>query len=242
MKSIIRNIHTELTKHIDPVYKAGSGRFSKEVIHSLGVRTPLVRKIARQYYKEVAALPKTTLFSLCEQLFEQGTAEEHTIAWQWAYERRAEYTTKDFARFERWLKKYVSNWADCDDFCTHAFGYLIWKYPELTKHTISWRMSTNRWLRRAAAVIFIHPMWTKDRPVEKQSFLKTVFETADTLFLDTDDLVQKGYGWMLKATADMFPAEVFAYVMKHKTVMPRTALRYAIEKFPKEMKRAAMQP
>jgi 3-methyladenine DNA glycosylase AlkD len=53
--------------------------------------------------------------------------------------------------------------------------------------------------------------------------------------------VQKGYGWLLKAETEKHPNEVLAYVLKNKAVMPRTALRYAIEKLPKDQKAKAMQ-
>jgi len=53
-------------------------------------------------------------------------------------------------------------------------------------------------------------------------------------------LVQKGYGWMLKEASRNNRKEVFDYVMKNKKIMPRTALRYAIEKMPKELKIEAM--
>ena len=54
-------------------------------------------------------------------------------------------------------------------------------------------------------------------------------------------MVQKGYGWMLKVASQAHLQEVFDYVMKHKAVMPRTALRYAIEKMPPELKSEAMK-
>jgi 3-methyladenine DNA glycosylase AlkD len=46
--------------------------------------------------------------------------------------------------------------------------------------------------------------------------------------LDKDDLVQKGYGWMLKASSKTHQMEIFDYIMKEKSDIPRTALRYAI--------------
>ena len=61
------------------------------------------------------------------------------------------------------------------------------------------------------------------------------------LLEDRDDMVQKGYGWMLKEASKKHQAEVFDYVMKQKARMPRTALRYAIEKMPVEMRRRAME-
>jgi len=52
--------------------------------------------------------------------------------------------------------------------------------------------------------------------------------------------VQNGYGWLLKEASRKHTDEVFAFVMEHKAVMPRTALRYAIELMPKELKAEAM--
>ena len=70
--------------------------------------------------------------------------------------------------------------------------------------------------------------------------MKKIFEIADILLLDKDDLVQKGYGWMLKSASESHQQQVFNYVIKNKKNMPRTALRYAIEKMPKTLKKEAM--
>ena len=78
-------------------------------------------------------------------------------------------------------------------------------------------------------------------PARKGLFLDTIFEIADNLLLDKDDLVQKGYGWMLKAASESHQQQVFDYIMKNKIKMPRTALRYAIEKMPKNFKIIAME-
>jgi len=70
--------------------------------------------------------------------------------------------------------------------------------------------------------------------------MKEVFEISDILLMDGDDMVQKGYGWLLKEASKAHQQQVFDYVMKWKAKMPRTALRYAIEKMPVEMRRQAM--
>ena len=86
----------------------------------------------------------------------------------------------------------------------------------------------------------------RDETIERQAKRSdarkwtVTFEIADLLLLDGDDLVQKGYGWMLKAASQSHESEVFDYVIRNKHQMPRTALRYAIEKMPAEMKRKAM--
>jgi 3-methyladenine DNA glycosylase AlkD len=77
-------------------------------------------------------------------------------------------------------------------------------------------------------------------PARKGKFLEDIFEIADILHSDSDDMVQKGYGWMLKAASQAHQDKVFSYVMSKKATMPRTSLRYAIEKMPPELKVQAM--
>ena len=66
------------------------------------------------------------------------------------------------------------------------------------------------------------------------------FEDYQMRLKDDDDMVRKGYGWMLKSASRAHEKEVFEYVVKNKGKMPRTALRYAIEKMPKDLKAKAM--
>jgi 3-methyladenine DNA glycosylase AlkD len=84
-------------------------------------------------------------------------------------------------------------------------------------------------VKRAAAVTLIVP-------AKRGKFLEDIFEIADILHSDTDDMVQKGYGWMLKAASQSHQQDVFEYMLKNKSTMPRTSLRYAIEKMPAELK------
>jgi 3-methyladenine DNA glycosylase AlkD len=89
-------------------------------------------------------------------------------------------------------------------------------------------------MRRASAVSLIIP-------ARNGLFLNDIFEIADTLLYDKEDLVQKGYGWMLKAASQAYQKEVFDFVIERKATMPRTALRYAIEKMPQELRKKAME-
>jgi 3-methyladenine DNA glycosylase AlkD len=97
-----------------------------------------------------------------------------------------------------------------------------------------WAKSENRWVKRASSVTLIIP-------ARKGLFLNDIFEIANTLLTDTDDMVQKGYGWMLKAASQAYEKEVFDFIMNNKKAMPRTALRYAIEKMSPELKSKAME-
>jgi 3-methyladenine DNA glycosylase AlkD len=174
------------------------------------------------------------VFALCEELYKSGYTEEAFIACNWANYKVDEYKSKDIETFENWLNKYIDNWAECDTLCNHTVGDYLEKYPSSVKILKKWAKSKNLWLRRAASVSLI-------LPARKGDFLKEVFELSDILLLDKEDLVQKGYGWMLKEASRKHQKEVFDYVVKNKKVMPRTALRYAIEKMPKELRIVAME-
>ncbi|KKQ17516.1 MAG: hypothetical protein US29_C0008G0006, partial [candidate division WS6 bacterium GW2011_GWF1_36_8] len=150
------------------------------------------------------------------------------------YNVHKDFEEKDIQIFEKWINTYIDNWASCDTFCNHTVGEFIVMYPKYLSTLKRWAKSKNRWMKRASAVSLIIP-------ARRGLFLDDVFAIADTLLLDTDDMVQKGYGWMLKVASNMHENEVFDYVMKHKANMPRTALRYAIEKMPKELKAEAMK-
>ena len=231
---LLNQIRSELNKNAELKYKEGSFRYFKEKINPIGVRTPIVRKIAAKHFPKDKN--KKEIFALCEKLLDKRTMEETTIAFAWVRKMKKDFVASDFKRFENWLKKYVTNWAFCDDFCAHSFGDLITENPKLLPQVKKWANSKNRWLRRASAVILINPMMRK-----KKEFLKDVFWTAEKLLQDGDDMVQKGYGWMLKVASENYSSQVFKFVMQRKNKMPRTALRYAIEKYPKEMRKEAMK-
>jgi len=233
-KQLLSDIRSELKKNAYESVRESGKRFFKEQVKLYGVKTATVSKIAKDYFKEIKDKEKKDIFALCEELWKSGYMEESFIACNWAYFLRKKYEPSDFATFERWVEKYVGNWASCDTLCNHAVGDFIEQYPEYTKELKRWARSKNRWMRRAAAVTLI-------LPARKGRFLKDVFEIADILLEDRDDLVQKGYGWMLKEASKVHQKEVFDYVMKNRKKMPRTALRYAIEKMPRDMRKKAME-
>ncbi len=78
-------------------------------------------------------------------------------------------------------------------------------------------------------------------PARKWMFLEDVCEISDILLADKDDMVQKGYGWMLREASRSHQEGVFDYILKRKGEIPRTALRYAIEKMPADMRKKAME-
>ncbi len=231
---IVSVIRADLRSSVDEKTRNSIQRFFKEEVKCYGVKTPDVEKIAKKYFEKIRGKSKEEVFSLCEELLRSDFHEEAIIAFEWAYSLRKDYDENDFSVFERWIEKYVNNWAKCDTLCNHAVGSLVERFPQCIARLKTWTKSDNKWLRRASAVSLIVP-------AKKGMFVNDIFEISSSLLKDKDDLVQKGYGWLLKEASRLHQNEVFEYVTKNKGDMPRTALRYAIEKFPRDLRDAAMK-
>lgn len=231
--AFIRRIRQDLATLADEKTRLSGERFFKEEVKIYGLKTDLARRLSKSYYQEISHLPKNEIFAMCEELWKSGYIEESFFACDWALNQRQKYDPQDFDIFEHWVGNYVSNWASCDTLCNHTIGEFLMKYPDYLSRLKIWAISPNFWMRRAAAVSLIVP-------ARKGLFISEIFEIATLLLTDSEDMVQKGYGWMLKVAGQTYRPLVFEFVMKNKSVMPRTALRYAIEKMPPEMKAAAM--
>jgi 3-methyladenine DNA glycosylase AlkD len=235
MKTEVANaVRRDLSQNIDKKTKDNAQRFFKEEVKFHGVKTSIVRQIARKHFNEIKDREKKDIFNICEALLESDYGEEAYIAFEWAYNIRKRYDPADFYVFERWIQIYVNNWAKCDTLCNHTMGSYIEQFPECLKDIKNWAKSDNRWFRRASAVSLIIP-------ARNGKFLDDIFEISDLLLRDKDDLVQKGYGWLLKEASKKHQKEVYEYITNNKTEMPRTALRYALEKMPADLRRTAME-
>ena len=234
MKTVIDEVRRLLSENADEKVRESGRRFFKEPVRAYGVKTALVTSVAKQAFARLTGVPKREIFALCEDLWRSGLMEESFIACAWAYSLRKHYLPEDFPMFERWVETYVDNWASCDTLCNHSLGAFVEIYPWFVGELKVWTASPNRWKKRAAAVTLIVP-------ARKGLFLADIFEIADMLLPERDDLVQKGYGWMLKVAGQAHSAEFFGHLMSRKEVMPRTAFRYALEKMPAELRAEAMK-
>jgi 3-methyladenine DNA glycosylase AlkD len=234
MNQIIDEIRQKLKANTDEKTQRSSQNYFKERIKCHGVKTAIVEKIGKEHFATLKDKAKKEVFDLCEELWKSGYIEESFVACNWSYFVRKDYTPEDFNVFARWIDSYVNNWASCDTLCNHTVGEFLEMYPEYLTGLKEWARSKNRWLRRASAVSLIVP-------AKRGKFLNDILSISDILLMDKDDLVQKGYGWMLKAASLSHQKEIYDYVIKKKSVMPRTAFRYAIEKMPSELRIKAME-
>ena len=231
---MIQALRNDLEPHIDLDYRARvRDHYNMNVDRFLGVRIPLVRKIANTHFKQLANREINSVLVNCNQLLAAGIYEYKIIAFQWAHRCQRAFEPAHFTVLSGWLEQYVDDWSDCDDLCTHALGAFLLQYPEFMVQIQAWPASPNRWVRRAAAVALIPNL-------RQGKALDTAFEIADLLLGDPDDLVQKGCGWMLKEASKHHPDAVFRYVIAHRETMVRATLRYAIEKLPVAYRQEAM--
>ena len=234
MLKILTNIRKELKKNSEKKTKESFKRFFKEEVVLYGVKSAIVSKIAKKYFQEIKELNKKELFLICEELLKSNYCEEAYIVSNWLPKRLELFEKKDIKIFKKWIDLYINNWAKCDGFCNHTIGDLLEKFPEILPEIKSWSKSKNKWLKRASAVSLI-------LPARRGKYLTDVFEISDVLLLDAEDMVLKGYGWLLKEASRKHQKEVLSYVLKHKKIMPRTSLRYAIELMPEELRQKALK-
>ncbi len=91
--------------------------------------------------------------------------------------------------------------------CTTIIGYLLFAHPQKITVIHKWAKSSNRWMDRGAAVSFIVC-------AKKGQQITESFAMADRVLLDSDDMVQKDCGWLLKENCKYYTDLVYEYVIK----------------------------
>jgi len=198
------------------------------------VRTSQIRSVSAKTYRTLESQDISDVFEICEELLKFKDWAYGVIAYDWAFRVKKQYTVDTFTTFENWLFEYVTDWGDCDDFCTHAFGELLRQHNELFEKVLKWAHHDNFAVQRATAVVLIYPI--------NQGCYEGLNPTqvADLLFNNEHHLVQKGYGWLLKVFSKKEPQRVVGYLKSNHAEMPRTAFRYALENLDKHTQQELM--
>lgn len=232
---LLQTISQDLTPLIEPEFRQlVHDRYKMNVDRFWGVRTPNIHKVADAHYRQIKAAGIDPILAACGSLLATGIFEHKMVAFRWAARCKSAYREEHGELFSAWLYQYVDDWNDCDDLCTHVIGQLFVRYPAQAARTRDWATSPQTWPRRAAAVALI--------PLARQGqALPLIVTIAQQLERDPEDLVLKGYGWLLKEASKQQPDAVFDYLQQRKATMPRLALRYAAEKLPEVQRKAVLQ-
>jgi 3-methyladenine DNA glycosylase AlkD len=190
----------------------------------LGIRVPILRKLAR----ECRAAPLVVSLALLRSPFH----EERLLALLMLVDRYGRGTAAERQRiYEQYLKhvpKHVNNWDLVDSSAHLIVGAHLEHRDRGVLHELA--RSPHLWSRRVA---IIATFWF----IKRGSFFETL-AIAERLLDDPEDLVHKATGWMLREIGNRDRAAVERFLRRHCKHMPRTMLRYAIEKLPERTRRA----
>lgn len=128
--------------------------------------------------------------------------------------------------YDLYLRRHdrINNWDLVDVCAIHVIGGYLFDKPRNVLYKLA--RSKNMWERRTAIVSTAYFIRQRD--------LNDTFKISEMLLKDGEDLVHKATGWMLRFAGDKDRARLLAFLDKHAATMPRTTLRYAIEKFDKK--------
>jgi len=218
-KEIIDHLHSlanpEIAVHSQRFFKTGEGEYG----HGdkfLGIRVPAIRQAVKQY--------KTASLSAAEKLLKSGYHEIRLFALLLLVARFSKASADEQEKIYRlYLRnsRYINNW-DLVDSSAH---YIVGAYLDGKDKSVLDKMARSRslWERRIAIMATFYF-------IKNNQFTETL-KLSKQLLGDQEDLIHKAVGWMLREIGKRDLAKEVAFLNRHYQAMPRTMLRYAIEKF-----------
>lgn len=124
----------------------------------------------------------------------------------------------------------LSSWAAVDGLCAAVTSPLLRAHPGLLQPIVQWAQGASRWQRRAAVVTLV-PF------ARRGEYLGEAYELADRLAGDPEDLIHKACGWLLREAGKTDPERLIQYLERRGHGLPRTTVRYAIERLDRSERR-----
>ena len=230
---MIKNIREEFKKlsnqehaaRLQKYFKTGKGEYG-EGDKFLGLRVPVIRKIAKKY--------STISLSEASEFLKSPFHEERLFALFMLIDlfRRADEEDKKKI-YDLYLKStnYINNWDLVDASAVRIVGAYLFTRDKKPIYALA--KSKNLWERRiaimATSYFIVHNEFTD------------TLKIAEILLNDKEDLIHKAVGWMLREIGKRDFELEENFLRKHYEEMPRTMLRYAIEKFPEEKRKSYLK-
>jgi 3-methyladenine DNA glycosylase AlkD len=215
-----------LEEKSDPVRAEGAQRYFKDAFKCYGLTAVQIRDLAKETYQTVK--PEWNIedaIELCDILLPNPYHEAKALGILVLERYKKDFPKFLFQKIKTWLaSNYLDSWAAVDGLCPDSVGALLEKYPELVEKIRTWAGSSNRWVRRASLVSFI-------KLARKKEYLEPIYQISSAHFADSDDLIQKANGWLLREAGKSDGDRLERFLLRHGPAIPRTTLRYAIERF-----------
>lgn len=197
-------------------FKTGKGEYGEGDIF-LGLTSPQMRAIAKEY----RTLANEEIISLLQSTIH----EERAIAlciWVYAFAKSDDAGKKQIYELYLQQTEFINNWDLVD--CSAAQIVGAYLFNKNRKPLYSLVKSNSLWERRIAIISTFHY-------IRQNDFVDTL-KLAKLLLADKEDLIHKAVGWMLREVGKRNQEIEEEFLIEHYEKMPRTMLRYAIEKFP----------
>ncbi|MCX6560213.1 MAG: DNA alkylation repair protein [Candidatus Aminicenantes bacterium] len=219
----------------DPVHAAGAHRYFREQVEFYGWTTPRMRALVAEIYAEVrSSWSLADALALAEILLPRQKFEAKAVGILILLKFKKDFGPAEFRKIKAWLAKdYCNNWASVDSLCPEGLGGLIGTHPALADEILQWTSHGNRWVRRGSIVAFIGL-------TRRGRFLDQAYVVAAAMLGTDDDLLQKATGWMLREAGKADAPRLKKFLLANGPAIPRTTLRYAIERFPEAERKALL--
>lgn len=224
-----------LRGNADAVKAASFQRYFKEPVSVFGVPTPIMKGIKSDLLGEVGKVWTIgDAVRFCEEMIRDPHLEARGFGFQVVAHFIDGAPADLLPTIKGWLEHSCGNWGLVDNLAPSVLAPLLDRHRELVPEVVGWTGSASLWVRRGAAVAFV-PL------ARKKEHLATAYRVASKLFGDREDLMHKAVGWLLREAgkADMNRLERF--LLKNGPRMPRTSVRYAIERFPKDERKRLLE-
>jgi len=203
-----------------------------EDVRFYGLAVPETREVEREFFASVKGVwALEDALALCDLLIRERELEAKQIGIELLARFKRQFTPALLEIIKGWLAEdYCNNWATTDGLCSVLLAPLVQKHPGLIVELKRWTREENLWVRRASAVPLVGF-------ARRGQHLDDAYEIAEALLGYPEDLIHKATGWLLRDAGKTDAKRLESFLLRHGPCVPRTALRYAIEKFSPEKRK-----
>jgi 3-methyladenine DNA glycosylase AlkD len=208
-------------------FKTGKGQYGEGDIF-LGIKVPVQRGVAKKY--ENLSLPKI------QELLKSKIHEHRLtglIILTNKYKKAKEEDKANIFNFYLKNTKHINNWDLVDVTAPRIVGEFLYRNKKHRKILYELSRSENLWEKRIGIISTAYF-------ITKEEFQDTL-AISEILLNDSHDLIHKAVGWMLREVGKKDEAVLEDFLKQHYKDMPRTMLRYSIEKFEEDKRKAYLR-
>ena len=213
---LLQLANEKIAEHSQRFFKTGKGEYGEGDIF-LGIRVPLLRKLVKKY----RGISITEVRKLLHSKFHEERLLAVLMLVQ-LFKSADESVQKQVYDLYLENTEFINNWDIVDISASNIVGAHLYEKDKAPLYDLV--QSKNLWERRIAIIATFYFI--------RQNEFDDTLKLAEILLNDKEDLIHKAVGWMLREVGKREIEFEEEFLQEHYKIMPRTMLRYAIEKFP----------